>query len=142
MKLFTKRVIASIAVFAATIAAAYAVKAINADAYCGFTDPQLSLEYYVLTDVCQYSEKEAMRIMVSRHGSIETLYPKTFTVSAVDLDNDMVFLVDFNGNEWCISGIEDWAEGDVASAIMSDNGTPDSIYDDKILDIRYSGYLW
>lgn len=41
MKLFTKRVIASIAVFAATIAAAYAIKAIKADAYCGFNDPQM-----------------------------------------------------------------------------------------------------
>jgi hypothetical protein len=142
MKTLTKRIAASIAVFAATACAAYAIKAIKADAYCGFTDPQLSLEYYVLTDVCQYSEKEAMSIMVSRHGSIETLYPKTFTVSAVDLDNDMVFLVDYNGNEWAIYGIEDWMEGDVASAIMSDNGTPDSIYDDKIVDIRYSGYLW
>lgn len=142
MKLFTKRVIASIAVFAATIAAAYAVKAINASAYCGFSDPQLSLEYYVLTDVCQYSEKEAMSIMVSQYGKIETVYPKTFVVSACDLDNDTVFLVDSNNNEWAISGIEDWMEGDVASAIMSDNGTPDSIYDDKILDIRYSGYLW
>lgn len=141
MKLFTKRVIASIAVFAATIAAAYAIKAIKADAYCGFTDPQLSLEYYVLTDVCRYSEKEAMSIMVSRHGKIETVYPKTFTVSACDQDSDKVFLVDFNGNEWTISGIEDWMEGDVASAIMSDNGTPE-IYDDAILDIRYSGYIW
>lgn len=141
MKLFTKRIIATIAVFAATIAAAYAVKAINASAYCGFTDPQLSLEYYVLTDVCQYSEKEAMSIMVSRYGKIETVYPKTFVVSACDLDNDKVFIVDANGNEWAISGIEDWMEGDVASAIMSDNGTPE-IYDDAILDIRYSGYIW
>ena len=141
MKLFTKRIIATIAVFAATIAAAYAVKAINASAYCGFTDPQLSLEYYVLTDVCQYSEKEAMSIMVSRYGKIETVYPKTFVVSACDLDDDKVFIVDANGNEWAISGIEDWMEGDVASAIMSDNGTPE-IYDDAILDIRYSGYIW
>ncbi len=142
MKQLTKRIIAGVAVFAATIASAYAIKAIRAEAsYCGFTDPQLSLEYYVLTDVCQYSEKEAMRIMVSRHGSIETLYPKTFTVSAVDPDNDMVFLTDFNNNEWVIEGVEDWMEGDVASAVMSDNGTP-VIYDDVILDIRYSGYLW
>lgn len=141
MKLFTKRIIATIAAFAATACAAYAVKAIKADAY-EFTDPQFSLEYYVLTDVCGYSKNEAMSIMVSRHGKIETVYPKTFIVSACDLDNDKVFLVDFNGNEWTISGIEDWMEGDVASAIMSDNGTPDSIYDDKILDIQYSGYLW
>ena len=141
MKILTKRIIATIAVFAATIAAAYAVKAINASAYCGFADPQLSLEYYVMTDVCQYSEKEAMSIMVSRYGKIETVYPKTFVVSACDLDNDKVFLVDANGNEWAISGIEDWTEGDVASAIMSDNGTPE-IYDDAIIEIRYSGYLW
>lgn len=141
MKLFTKRIIATIAVFAATACAAYAVKAIKADTYCGFTDPQLSLEYYVLKDVCGYSESEAAAIMVSRHGKIETIYPKTFVVSACDLDNDKVFLVDCAGNEWAISGIEDWIEGDVASVIMSDNGTPE-IYDDEILEIRYSGYLW
>lgn len=101
MKLFTKRIIATIAFFAVTACAAYVVKAIKPDAH----------------------------------------YPKTFVVSACDSDNDMVFLVDFNGNEWTITGIEDWAEGDIASAIMSDNGTPE-IYDDTILDIRYSGYLW
>lgn len=142
MKLFTKRIIASIVVFAATIAAAYAAKATNASAYCGFSDPQLSLEYYVLNDVCQYSEKEAMSIMVSRHGSVEQLYPKAFIVSACDPDSDRVFLTDTNNNEWAILGVEDWSEGDIAAAIMNDSGTPDSIYDDKIVEIRYSGYLW
>ena len=143
MKQLTKRIIASIAVFAATIASAYAIKAIRAEAsYCGFaTEPEMALEYYVLTDVCQYSEREAREIMVSRYEKVETVYPATFMVSAVDLDNDLVFLVDFNGNEWAISGVEDWMEGDIASAIMSDNGTP-VIYDDRIVDIRYSGYIW
>ena len=141
MKTLTKRIIASIAVFATVIASAYTIKAIRADAYCGFTDPRMSLEYYVLTDLCRYSESEAMDIMVSRYEKVETVYPATFVVSAVDLYNNLVFLVDFNGNEWSISGVEDWAEGDIASAIMSDNGTP-IIYDDRIVDIRYSGYIW
>ena len=110
MKLLTKRLIASIAVFAATIAAAYVVKAIKADAHRGFTDPQL--------------------------------YPKAFIVSACDHDSNRVFLTDANNNEWVIFGVEDWAEGDIAATIMNDSGTPDSIYDDKIVDIRYSGYIW
>lgn len=142
MKLFTKRIIATIAAFAATVCTAYAVKEIKADAYCGFTDPQLSLEYYVLKDVCGYSEEDTMSIMVSRHGSVEQLYPKAFIVSACDPDSDRVFLTDTNNNEWVILGVEDWSEGDIAAAIMNDSGTPDSIYDDKIVEIRYSGYLW
>ena len=143
MKVLTKRIIASVAVFATVIASAYAIKAIRAEAsYCGFTtEPEMALEYYVLTDVCQFSEREAMDIMVSRYKKVETVYPATFVVSAVDPDTDRVFLTDFNNNEWVIEGVEDWMEGDVASAIMADNGTP-IIYDDRIVDIRYSGYIW
>lgn len=142
MKTLTKRIVATIAVFAATIAAAYATKAIQADAYYGFTNPQYALEYYTLTEVCGFSADEAADIMTARFGKIERLYPKTFIVSTCDPDTNRVFLVDANDNEWVIFGVEDWMEGDIASAIMSDNGTTKTIYDDKIVELRYSGYMW
>lgn len=69
-----------------------------------------------------------------------TLYPTTMVVTEIDDTNDLVILEDFNGNEWSFYGAEDWQVDDIASVIMSTNGTAD-IYDDKIMIARYSGYI-
>ena len=45
-------------------------------------------------------------------------------------------------NEASFKGIEDWAEGDIVSAIMSDNCTPESIYDDIVVQTRYCGWVY
>lgn len=69
------------------------------------------------------------------------IYPQAFLVIEVDYSNDIVIMIDFNGNEWIIEGVEDWIEGDIASAIMNDNDTLE-IFDDSIISLRYSGYMW
>lgn len=69
------------------------------------------------------------------------VYPQTFLVMEVDYSNDIVTMIDFNGNEWIIEGAEDWMEGDIASAIMEDNNTI-TIYDDEIITLRYSGFIY
>lgn len=35
----------------------------------------------------------------------------------------------------------DWFTGDFVAVIMDDNGTPETVYDDRVLDARYVGYL-
>lgn len=67
-------------------------------------------------------------------------YPQTFVVDLVNYEQDFMVLVDFNGNEWIWNGIEDFDCGDIVAAIMEERGTP-TIYDDKIVMIRYAGYI-
>ena len=43
------------------------------------------------------------------------------------------------GFAWLIEP-EDWEEGDLVSVIFDDNGTPDDIRDDEIVEARFSGY--
>ena len=67
-------------------------------------------------------------------------YPTCGVVVEVNYKNDLVVVEDFNGNLWEFEGCEDWLEGDIASMIMNDCGTPE-IYDDEIITVRYSGYV-
>lgn len=67
-------------------------------------------------------------------------YPQTFVVVAADHETDLLTLEDFNGYIWHFEGAEDWFPGDIAAAIMSDNGTS-ILYDDTIQQLRYSGYI-
>lgn len=66
-------------------------------------------------------------------------YALTTQVVEIDRDAGIVTVEDANGNLWEFEGVEDWEVGDCASMIMSDNGT-DTIFDDEILDIRYSNW--
>ena len=67
-------------------------------------------------------------------------YALTTKVVALDEENDLVTCKDFNGNLWKFYGCEDWAIDDIASLLMSDEGT-EKIYDDTILSTRYNGYF-
>ena len=53
---------------------------------------------------------------------------------------DVVYCVDFSGNEWSFTGIEDWMVGDFCSMVMDNMGTK-CIYDDEIVSTRYTGWL-
>lgn len=68
------------------------------------------------------------------------IYPLTTYVVELDKANDIVICKDFNGNLYAFQGIEDWLIGDICSMIMSDNGT-ETITDDKILFVKYDGYI-
>lgn len=67
-------------------------------------------------------------------------YPTCGIIVENDERSETVTVEDFNGNHWQFNGVEDWLVGDIVSMIMSDNGTPDSIYDDEIVMVKYSGY--
>lgn len=72
--------------------------------------------------------------------SPKNTYAKSTVVSYVDYDSNTVYCIDYNGNYWSFYGCEDWCIGDICSMIMSDNNTPDNIYDDEIISCHYDGY--
>ena len=68
-------------------------------------------------------------------------YPGTLIITEVNEATDTVMAVTASGIEYQFSGIgEDWCTGDLAATIMSDNGTPESILDDVVLESRYVGF--
>jgi len=73
--------------------------------------------------------------MVSALG----VYPMGATVVETDRVSDTVIIEESNGNTWAFQGVEDWAVGDGVACIMHDNGTPKWVYDDIIVDVRYTG---
>ena len=77
---------------------------------------------------------------VGANDIMSHVYPLSGIVVAVIPENDIIVIQDYNGNMWEWSGIEDWYEGDIAAMIMYDNYT-ESIYDDEIIDIMYSGWI-
>ena len=68
------------------------------------------------------------------------LYALTTVVAEVDREYNTVYCVDFNGEKWAFYGCEDWAEGDIATMVMYNNGTS-IIYDDVILSAKYCGWF-
>lgn len=68
-------------------------------------------------------------------------YPTSMIVTEVDYKNDIVTITDFEDRAYQFYGCEDWYEGDICAVIMSDNGTPETVYDDVILQTRYCGYV-
>lgn len=68
------------------------------------------------------------------------IYAMTAMVYNLDYEADIVTVEDANGNLWDFAGCEDYAEGDLVSCVMWDAGTPETVYDDYILNARYSGF--
>lgn len=66
-------------------------------------------------------------------------YALTCEVVEVDNDNDVVTLVDANGNTWEWEGVDDWKIGDCASLLMDNNGTG-QIADDEILSMTHNAW--
>lgn len=69
-------------------------------------------------------------------------YPRAGIVTALDRSADLVTVTDAAGYDWQFTGVEDWERGDLAALLMDDNGTPDSILDDRVTEVRYSGTMF
>ena len=69
------------------------------------------------------------------------LYAETAVVTEIDYSTDEVVVECFNGNLFSFYGTDDWAEGDICSMLMNDNGTP-TVTDDEIVSVKYSGYMY
>lgn len=74
-------------------------------------------------------------------AAYQGLYARSTVVVKLDYENDVVVVEDFNGNLWEFTGCEDWIVGDICSMVMYDNDTPQTIYDDEIVDVRYDGWI-
>lgn len=83
----------------------------------------------------------------NNHG----IYPMTMKVvdtvvdtkgtDSIEDDGGEIILEDSIGHEWIYEEYpEDYYPGDYVSLIMDDNGTPNYIYDDVIINMRCSGY--
>lgn len=64
------------------------------------------------------------------------LYPRSMTITTIDTATDTVICEDLAGLEWEFNGAEDLCEGDIIACLMYNNGTPDNIYDDIIMEVR------
>lgn len=52
-----------------------------------------------------------------------------------------VTFADGAGRSWSwIDDSGDWFTGDFVATIMDDNGTPETVYDDLVVDAKYVGY--
>lgn len=71
----------------------------------------------------------------------EGVYSTITMVTYVDYDTDVVTIKTFSGIEYQFEGCEDWYEGDICTVTIWDNDTPDTVYDDEILQTRYSGWI-
>ena len=66
-------------------------------------------------------------------------YPAAMVVVSINKETDLMKLVDHHGDLWVVSGAKGWCVDDLAAVILSDNGTTDTITDDKIVSIRWNG---
>lgn len=70
----------------------------------------------------------------------QRIYARCMEVVNLDYENDIVTCVDAAGFAWEFYGCEDYCENDLVCALMCSNGTDDTILDDAILDVIYTGY--
>ena len=67
-------------------------------------------------------------------------YPRAMEIVEIDKANDIAVCVDAVGMEWEFTGPEDLEIGDLVICTMYDKGTKDTIIDDEIVDVVWSGY--
>ena len=71
---------------------------------------------------------------------VSSLYSQTAVVVNLNYSIDLVTAQTAGGILYDFYGCEDYAVNDFVSLIMWDNGTPNAIYDDAVIDARYAGY--
>lgn len=87
------------------------------------------MKYYTLIIVCIFV------ICSIFYGQI---YPMSGLVEYVNYNEDVVGVLDYNGNIWEFYGADDWQLDDVCAMIMFKRFTS-NIYDDVILNCKYCG---
>lgn len=68
-----------------------------------------------------------------------SFYPRAAIIIEIIEDEDIVVCQDAAGVIWEFYGIEDFDIGDIVAMLLWDKGTPESIYDDEIIDVVYAG---
>ena len=81
-----------------------------------------------------------MCVMFAHAEEEPDFYAKVGIIFRMDYEEDIVYVVDFFGEEWSFFGCEDWDVGDFVAAVMNTMGT-ELIYDDEIVSVTYNGYI-
>ena len=74
--------------------------------------------------------------------TLENTYPRAMEIVEVDLMADKAICVDAVGMEWEFYEPEDLEEGDIVICTLYDNGTKETMIDDEIIDVIWSGYYF
>lgn len=72
--------------------------------------------------------------------TLANTYPRAMEIVEIDRKADIAVCVDAVGMEWEFDGPEDLEVGDIVICTMYDKGTKNTIVDDEIVDVRWSGY--
>lgn len=72
--------------------------------------------------------------------TLANTYPRAMEIVEIDRAADIAVCVDAVGMEWEFTEPEDLEVGDIVICTMYDNGTKETIVDDVIVDVRWSGY--
>ena len=70
--------------------------------------------------------------------TLQNTYPRAMEI--VEVKDDTAVCVDAVGFEWEFDGADDLDVGDIIICTMYDKGTKNTIIDDEIIDVRWSGY--
>lgn len=69
------------------------------------------------------------------------VYARVGIIIEVDESEDIITIEDAVGFIWQYEGVEDFAIGDIVGMVMLDIEGTESILDDVILSVEYSGYV-
>ena len=73
--------------------------------------------------------------------TLKNTYPRAMEIVEIDRKADLAICVDAVGMEWEFTEPEDLEVGDIVICTMYDKGT-ETIIDDEIIDVRWSGYYF
>ena len=72
--------------------------------------------------------------------TIANTYPRAMEIVAIDQKADIATCVDAVGLEWRFYETDDFEVGDIVICTMFDNRTKETMLDDVIVDVMWSGY--
>lgn len=70
--------------------------------------------------------------------TLANTYPRAMEITRIE--ENKVYCIDAVGMEWTFTEPEDLEAGDLIICTMYDNGTKNTITDDEIVDVAWSGY--
>ncbi len=70
--------------------------------------------------------------------TLQNTYPRVMEITRVE--ENKAYCIDAVGMEWTFTETEDLEAGDLIICTMYDNGTTNTIVDDEIVDVVWSGY--
>lgn len=74
--------------------------------------------------------------------TLKNTYPRAMEIVEIDRKADIAVCVDAVGFEWKFTEPEDLEVGDLVICTMYNNGTKETIVDDEIIDVTWSGYYF